>query len=276
MKLTLISHFYNEEILLPYWINHYVNMVDHAIMIDYSSDDNSVDIIKTMAPHWEIRPSKNKYFNTEIIDEEVMAIEEEISEWKMVLNTTEFVLKPDLKSYLLRFDSTFPNFGAISTNGIWMVDTKETRNIPLDNRSLVLQRWHGFFENEKIPLKLHPNKEIYLSNGGRSRLIHNKKNGQYLPGRHMTNVPNYKDPNLLLLWFAYSPFDVSKKRKLQIYNKKSEEYIKSVIEKRGGDYLECMLSKTEEELETKLAHFQTLSQDLNNNPTYLKAIQQYN
>jgi hypothetical protein len=275
MKLTLISHFYNEELLMPYWIKHYVNMVDHAIMIDYKSTDNSIDIIRTLAPHWEIRKSKNEYFNTEIVDIEVMEIEEEVPEWKMVINTTEFILKPNLKDHLQAFDNTFPSFGAISTNGIWMIDSQETRSIPLDDRPLVLQRHHGFFEDEQIPLRLHPYHETYLSNGGRSRLIHNKKNGQYLPGRHMSNVPNYKDPNLLLLWFAYSPFDFVKERKLQIYNKKSKEYLDTVIQKRGVNYLECMLSTTVADLESKLKHFQQISIDLNIRPLFKNAIDQY-
>ena len=45
-NLTIISHFYNEEYLLPFWLNHHKKYFTNAIMIDYDSTDNSVDIIK--------------------------------------------------------------------------------------------------------------------------------------------------------------------------------------------------------------------------------------
>ena len=266
MKLTLISHFYNEEYLLPFWIKHYINMVDEAILIDYASTDNSIDIIKTLAPHWQIIPSKNKYFDTENIDKEVMEIESTITDWKMVMNTTEFVLKKDLKSYLKEFDKAAPGFGAISTTGVWIVDNETTRSIPLDeNKSIVEQRQYGFFEEDRMPIKLHPLKDIYLTHPSRSRLIHNKKHGDYYGGRHISYTPNYRDPNLLLAWFAYSPFDYIKQRKLNIYKRKSKEFIEEVIKIHGEDYFYSMVAKNEEDLELKFKHFSEMSYDLSAN-----------
>ena len=71
MKPTLVSHFYNEDYLMPWWLEHHKDMFDHGIMIDYSSTDNSVDIIKEICPHWEIRQSRNQFFGAREIDAEV-------------------------------------------------------------------------------------------------------------------------------------------------------------------------------------------------------------
>lgn len=55
---TLISHFYNEQYLLPWWLMHHVPLFNHGILINRGSSDQYVEIIRKMAPHWEIRNSK--------------------------------------------------------------------------------------------------------------------------------------------------------------------------------------------------------------------------
>ncbi|PFY55127.1 hypothetical protein COL52_26315, partial [Bacillus toyonensis] len=87
MNTTLISHFYNEEYLLPWWLMHHTKLFDHGILINRGSTDRSVEICKLFAPHWEIRDSKVLEFDAVLVDQEVMNIEKEITGWKMVLNT---------------------------------------------------------------------------------------------------------------------------------------------------------------------------------------------
>lgn len=276
MKLTLISHFYNEEFLLPYWIDHYINMVDEAIMVDYASNDSSIDVIRSLAPHWKIIKSRNQYFDTEEIDKEIMDIESSINGWKMTLNTTEFLLKRNLKEYLWEFEKIAPGFGAISTNGVWMVDDEYNKNQVLDNRPLVLQKNRGFFEKDKLPFFIHPKTAFYLNEPSRSRLIHNKKHGCYHPGRHKYDIPHYSDENLLLLWFGYSPYSYIKQRKLNIYKKKSKEFIDQIKKTKGEDYFNSMVSTTEQDLDEKFVHFSSMSEDLTNNFIYNKEIKLFN
>ena len=45
----LISHFYNEAVLLPYWIQHHAPLFDSAILIDYNSTDASRMIIQRLS-----------------------------------------------------------------------------------------------------------------------------------------------------------------------------------------------------------------------------------
>ena len=47
---TLITHFYNEEYLLPFWIKHHRDVFDNAILINYRSTYNSDRLIKKLAP----------------------------------------------------------------------------------------------------------------------------------------------------------------------------------------------------------------------------------
>ena len=93
MKRTLISHFYNEEWLLPWFLNHHKTVFDHGIMIDYNSTDRSVEIIKEICPTWEIHKSKNPDFGVpRKIDQEVQDYERKIDGWRMALNVTEFLV----------------------------------------------------------------------------------------------------------------------------------------------------------------------------------------
>src|SRR5688572_9724126 len=121
MTLTLISHFYNEEFLLPFWILHHSNIVDHAILIDSNATDNSRRIIQELAPkHWEVRNSRNNDFDASICDQQVMDIERGITGWKVVLNTTEFLFHPRPKEYIERFKHVYPGH-AIGTRAFVMV-----------------------------------------------------------------------------------------------------------------------------------------------------------
>lgn len=199
---TLISHFYNEEVLLPSWLNHHKNLFEHGIMVDYQSTDNSVNLIKKIVPNWEIRNSRNQCFNAKECDKEIMEIESTISEWKMTLNTTEFLFHHDLNEYL----KNIKNLQGIKTTGIIMVDPVEKRDEFYPDKNIITYKHHGYFEKTRRK--------------ARSRLLHRFSNGNYTVGRHDTyyeKIPT--DPNLMLCWFGWSPFNAVRQRKLQIQNK---------------------------------------------------------
>jgi hypothetical protein len=74
MKKTIISHFYNEEYLLPWWLMHHAKYFDDGILINYASDDRSVELIKFYCPNWTIVDSKNEFFDAALIDQEVIIL----------------------------------------------------------------------------------------------------------------------------------------------------------------------------------------------------------
>lgn len=93
MQKTVISHFYNEEWLLPYWLTHHKQIFDHGILIDYNSSDRSREIIKEICPSWTIVTSVNHNFDdVNAIDDEVRNYEAKLTGWRMTLNTTEFLI----------------------------------------------------------------------------------------------------------------------------------------------------------------------------------------
>jgi hypothetical protein len=214
MELTVISHFYNEEFLLPYWLAHHTKIFDHGILVNYSSTDNSIEIIRDLAPHWEIRNSRNLIWDFIEADNELMEIEREVKGWKIILNTTEFILHLDLKNYLLDFIELYPTLLGVRTNGIVLVDELKDRNAPLSKEHLILQKHFGYLESDYSPITqynpLH-----------RSRFLHYASDGNYTLGRHQTMHSSFIEPNLFLLWFGYSPFEYIKARKLSFKNRMS-------------------------------------------------------
>lgn len=213
--MLLISHFYNEEFLLPFWIKHHLPMFDEAVLIDYGSTDMSVEIIRTLAPHWQIRQTRNRYFEEPGIGEEVMDIEQEFSGWKLCLNTTEFLFHEDIREYCLRLEEIGKSF--IRTNGVIMVDKPEDRAKCDPDVPLCVQKTWGYMEEDVI---WKPS-TTRMAARSRSRLLHCYPKGFYTRGRHGNLLTGEIDEQLYLCWFGWSPFDYVRGRKKQIQHKAS-------------------------------------------------------
>ncbi|HDR7849242.1 TPA: glycosyltransferase family 2 protein [Bacillus toyonensis] len=250
MNTTLISHFYNEEYLLPWWLMHHTKLFNHGILINRGSTDRSVEICKLFAPHWEIRDSKVLEFDAILVDQEVMNIEQEITGWKMVLNTTEFLCCSNKEEFFSSLTKLKRKMYSIRT--ILMVDdpmhayTKPRYGIPL-----VKQRFHG------IVIQPSP---LTIYNGG--RLIHNYSHGNYSVGRHNSfySFTIYKYPAFILKFF-YSPWNnAMKDRKLQIGPTLSKHSAQNGL----GTHHLVTLAKLEE----NYLHYANLTSDLRLMPEY--------
>jgi hypothetical protein len=200
MALTLISHFWNEEFLLPYWLRHHVPLFDHGVLLDYGSTDRSLEIIRELAPHWEVRSSRNQWFDAREVDAEVMEVEREFPGWKIVLNTTEYLLCHDLPLYVRWMEKYRPDVFGIWAFDLAMVDPLGERDQEVTEAPLYFQKHWGFH-----------------TKGGRSRLLHRFADGCYGTGRHSTSlVEKVLDDGLFLLWFGWCPMRYVTGRKLQI------------------------------------------------------------
>jgi hypothetical protein len=203
MKKTLISHFYNEEYLLPWFLNHHKQIFDHGVMIDYHSNDRSVEIIKEICPTWDIVTSRNIDFQADNIDTEVMEIEKQIDGWKIALNVTEQMIG----DYSILDDT--PRQWLIPT--VFMVDTDRDRPVTQD-RPLYEQKHWGF--------SFKDSQRDFLER--RSRSIHNvpvyyppHNTPECMgPGRH---YHSYNTDKLVVFYYGWCPFDDGGiARKLQI------------------------------------------------------------
>lgn len=202
IKPTVLCHFYNEEYLLPYWLNHHKYMFGHGILIDYNSTDSSVDIIKSIVPNWEIIQSRNDTFDAHKCDMEVMDIEKDIKGWKIVLNVTEFLCCPNLSDFLSKLHA---DVQSVNITCVPMIESyKYEYHKTLDKYTpLVKQRAYGIKDSSR-----------------HTRTLHRAITGKYGMGRHTSEVfPVYKSSlyEMTVLWYGFSPFtEQIIQRKLQI------------------------------------------------------------
>lgn len=209
MELTIIAHIYNECFLLPWWLKHHKRLFTHGVVIDYNSDDGSIDIIKKICPTWDIVPSKNKYYSRPTLGPELTEIEKNIKGWKTILNVTEFIFHPDLRTYLQTLSS--------NVKGVWMPPISlidEDPDNPLnDDMPLVLQKIYGTIGKNKV----RPT----------NRLIHRSQHGEWKgEGRHDSYMNNtFIAGDLFHVWLGWCPWRTEFiKRKLQIQDKMALEY----------------------------------------------------
>lgn len=197
-KTTLLTHIFNEEYLLPFWLNHHKDMFDEIIVVDYNSTDKSLEICKSICPECKIIKSRNTDFGAIDVDREMMDIENCIEGIKIILNTTEFLF---CETQIKDLFASYANPVSYSING----------ESPFSFKNYVPNNNYELFSN------LLNNDIRYRSNFRGCRQIHNFPNGRYHPGRHQTNNPTTLTTDLHIIWLGYYPMnDDLMKRKLQI------------------------------------------------------------
>lgn len=197
---TIISHFFNEEYLLPFWLEHH-SFFDHGIMIDYYSTDRSVEIIRKRCPTWTIVKTKNTKdgkpnFDAVLVDNEVSELEKTVNGFKICLNTTEFLIPlcaVQLKNVIYRI----PIVSIMSTK----VPTNITEFL---NAELIQPR---------------PDRGC--------RTLHSKSYLRYIPGRHYIQDgqgPTVQSNEFVILWCEFYPYTQAfLERKLQIQKNMNEK-----------------------------------------------------
>lgn len=199
-RTTLLTNIYNEEYLLPMWLNHHKKMFDEIIVVDYNSTDKSVEICKKICPDCKIIRTRNKYFDAEEIDKEFMEIENSIEGIKIILNTTEFII----------CETTIND---IFENDIEPISYAINVTSPYSEKSYNVRNVHELFNNL---LK----EEIVYHNDRYTRQLHNYSNGGYTVGRHNTLNRSKSTKKAHIVWFGYYPLNEEIiKRKLQIQQK---------------------------------------------------------
>tara|TARA_B100000965_G_scaffold406699_1_gene447374 strand:- start:4594 stop:5349 length:756 start_codon:yes stop_codon:yes gene_type:complete len=194
---SVICHFYNEEYLLPWWLNHHKKYFDYGLMINYASTDRSVEIIKEICPDWQVVDSVNQEFDAAEVDNEVMYYEKQIPGWKIVLNTTEFLVG-DFS--LLNIDKK----GEYYIPSFYFVDDKDSSH-PDKNKPLYKQIHNGIDYKDNRDLR-------------KLRLLHNSV-VKYIPGRHFNNYDQTTD-KFIIFNYGFAPMnELIIQRKLQIQHR---------------------------------------------------------
>lgn len=207
--LSLISHIRNEAMLLPHWIAHHRPMFDAATIIDYASTDESLDIIRSLAPEWRIVRSQNVNFDAIDADFEVMQIESYTPGWKVALNVTEFLVAPNLRTVLKSAEQS--DFHGITGQSFVLTDKKRLGMAGIDAGTPLLEQLHHGRQEED-------------GKATRRRLIHRWRTGGYVHGRHSwMRGPTAYSADLLYASLFYAPWDDAMiERKMAIGRQVSE------------------------------------------------------
>jgi hypothetical protein len=201
VKLTVITHFYNEEYLLPWWLKFHREVFDDGILIDHGSTDRSREIIAELCPDWRVVDTKLEWFDPVANDLEVNQYEREAPGWKIALNITEF-LCGDVRSAIRKAEKR-----GLRPYGVSLIDQERDHQIePSPHMPIHKQRHWGIVNGGTI--------------GSRRRLLHCYPFGTYHPGRHAW-VNEFEDTEELTVVHLFcSPMtDRFIARKLQIKDK---------------------------------------------------------
>lgn len=207
-SLGLVTHVWNEEMLMPHWINHHLPQCEDAIIIDHNSSDRTVEICRELAPHWRVVQTKLAEFDAHLLDQEVQEIELLLNtDFKMTLNVTEFLFCKDLPAIM----EEHKDKEAIGFRAYMMVD--KDLDLPLDE-PLWKNRTHGYLDNWSA------------MNSRRERYMHSHDHGHYNLGRHGCTFSNIIDSSSWNILFAsFSPWPQAVNRRLMIQTKQSQRDI---------------------------------------------------
>ncbi len=269
--------------MLQWWIPHHLEKFDEAVIIDYESTDNTVEMIRELAPHWKIVKPYSKTFKTIEVDTQVYHIEQ-IMQSKypgaamVALTITEFLIGNT--KFLDNVNGHYEKYILMCQ----MCDTEEQLfTEPDPNLPLTKQRTFGYPEvfNDSIPTKddlfaSHPwnyyvktaeNKYEYnhspsnvMSLGVGPRFMRCIRNGAYNPyvvGRHYWCDP--VEERLKIACYYHSP--ITKK---YIERKAAIQYNldKGDLDKFGFGYHHVGI--TEDLVIQRLRYMQQHCEDLTN------------
>ena len=198
MKLTVISNVYNEEYLLPFWLEHHRTIFDHGIVVNFKSTDKSMDIVREMCPSWDIIESPIEFDVLEN-DKQFMRIERTVDDYKIVLNTTEFLFcSVDIRKLIeMRADCYYPIPSYMPFSSKINTEPETLKDILNDIEKVgPPEHWRQW------------------------RFLHSYNDGHYGAGRHDKTLPVTNDIAAFILWLGWHPWNERLiKRKIQIKDK---------------------------------------------------------
>ena len=208
LKIGLLTHSFNESLLLQQWVDWHQSQVDIGLIIDHHSTDNSIRGLK-LPDRWEIHTSKLPNFEAEAVDREMENMELYLKEkynldFVLTLNVTEFLWSKDFREDLTQAAQDNPTIQAFGMLSYCIVDPE------VNNSTDPLSHTHGF-----------------LSDGTQQgiicrhrRYIHNSPNPNiYTPGRHTVNLSSTDLQESYILHYTFAPYPLCRPRKLQIQSR---------------------------------------------------------
>jgi hypothetical protein len=232
---TVITHFYNEEYLLPWWINHHKKLFDYGIMINHNSTDRSLEICKELCPsNWKIVDTTTNDFDAQAIDNEVKEHETTVEGFKIALTVGEFLLTSmslnDVNDYMQKNNANY-----LKTHAVCMVD-ENLKDLPTHSKSLIEQKHHGMINNYTAnDVNSGLTNDLYYILY--SRYYHNMSSGCYSIGRHAlhNNTGMITSDSIFTLKYKFCPWNENMTKRIEQFGKRINK--RDAQENRGTHFL---------------------------------------
>ena len=228
-QAMLLSHFAEEEYLMPFWIRHHAHMFDSAVLIDFEAADSTRKIVEEIAPtSWKVINSvTGASFEAARVDDQVVELEKSRpQDWHLALTTTEFLVHRNFRQGLAKHESEEKaRFCHVRSFGIVGDDAKAVKKV----EELSVQR-SVYAEGEGRKGKREENNTYsksfplnrYLLTSPYRRFLHLNTLGKfnYRPGRHaMFPAPQEDDKfdcEAFIMKYQWTPWPEIIKRKLMV------------------------------------------------------------
>ncbi len=160
MKLTIISTWYNEELIAPFFMEHYKDFVDEFnIFVDTDTTDRTVDILKSYK-NVNILPITFPHgFDDGIKTNTMNELYKTIKEgWVLCVDSDEFIFTIPYGQGVKNFIADTEEYGYyVIAADLWNVYRhKDDKDLNINSKPIIFQRTHGSKINEHGQLYIKP------------------------------------------------------------------------------------------------------------------------
>lgn len=146
MAISVISAWYNEEIIAPYFLAHYEDWVDNIVIIlDSDTKDSTPDILKK---HPKVKIVNYTYPNG--FDDKIK-VSQLLNQYKLAKSGYAIVVDSD--EFVLPYP--FSNFNVFRVKFLHPYRHKTDKDLDPNNKPIIYQRRHGVEYNVYDPDKNH-------------------------------------------------------------------------------------------------------------------------
>lgn len=140
MKIKVLTLCKNEEIIIPYFIQHYISWVDEIVIIDGNSTDKSLEIAKSLGKD-KVRIKRCEYDSGNEVNDDLFKYirnnewkeNAEQFDWIIVCDADEFLYHENLYEKLINYKNN--NITLPRTKGYHMIGTQmPVANLPLTSQ----------------------------------------------------------------------------------------------------------------------------------------------
>ena len=216
-NVTMVTHFRNEEMLMPFFIIQHAPLFDRVVAIDFLSSDRSVQMLRDYAPaSWMIVESETGLeFDAEKTDAQVVTWERKYpDDWVIALTTTEFLIHPRLRFDLYTRQQTNSGPFIIVNPAIVMVGYD---GVPLQHFTSLIKQRYVFRPGNHFDHTITASWADRVFHYGTSNTYwYALGRHAYLPHAGQPEAPHPRNPDGFIAKFSWTPWPEQGLRKIEM------------------------------------------------------------